>query len=211
MRAKLARSFPNTSHELSEKRPPEETLELLDLGNLRFSQGLRDVSSFVDVESLDALARLGQHPIATVLTCSDSRLSTETIFNLGLGDLYVLRVAGNVLTDLTLAGIEYSIKSFEVPLVLILGHTGCGAIKTARDRKFGGLKSASKNIAELLDGIECSVENEQNDEVIAFSNVIHQINKISSNSLIIQRLVAQRKLKISGAIYNIETGRVKFI
>jgi carbonic anhydrase len=122
-----------------------------------------------------------------------------------------LRVAGNVLTDLTLAGIEYSVRSFNVPLVLVLGHTHCGAIKTARERKFGIFQSPSTHISTLLDCVEPSLEHELNERAIARNNVIHQMGKVKANSPFVEGLVSQGALKVMGAVYDMETGRVTFM
>jgi carbonic anhydrase len=196
----------NSQHK--KKLRPSEILELLYQGNLRFSQGLRLVSASVDTSSLQQSETMGQAPLATILTCSDSRLPTETLFNLGLGSFYVLRVAGNVLTELSLAGIEYSVRNFNVPLIYVLGHTQCGAIKASRELK-NDQEGLSRNIEAILERIEVSVNQTESDTAI--KNVENQIRNIKASSSLVRQLIENKKLMISGGIYKIESGVVESV
>jgi len=119
----------------SEPPSPRDALELLEEGNRRFVTGVRSVEPLLSHLKLQELAENGQRPFAVVLTCSDSRSPAELVFDQGLGDLFVVRVAGNVVAPSLLASIEFAVSNFGSPIVLVLGHTQCGAITASIQHK----------------------------------------------------------------------------
>jgi carbonic anhydrase len=193
------------------KVSPDDALNSLIEGNKRFSQGLRSVDSMVDILQLQALAEKGQNPKAVILTCSDSRVPTETVFDQGVGDLYVLRVAGNVLSDIFLAGIEYSLTYFETPLILVLGHTKCGAVNAAF-QQYGNPSAElpSPSLKHLVNAITSCHPGPKSEIELNWENVTAQVEKLSSESVVVKKNLKEGKLKIVGAIYDISTGKVHF-
>ncbi len=124
-----------------DKMSPQEALDILIEGNQRFTQNL---SAHRDLLNIVNITKEQQHPFAAILGCSDSRTSTEIIFDQGLGDIFSVRLAGNIASQFAIGSLEYSCKYLGSKLVVILGHTGCGAIKAACDSFSGG------NIGEIV-------------------------------------------------------------
>ncbi len=146
----------------------------------------------------------GQHPYATVITCSDSRVPPEHIFSAGLGELFVIRTAGNVIGDFELGSVEYGAEHLGTQLVLVLGHTSCGAVDATLN---GGAHGNIEKITnEIMEGLgDCTDPREA--EIL---NVRHSIAEIME-SPIMAELVESGKVVIKGAIYNIETGKVEIL
>ncbi|MFZ0596675.1 MAG: carbonic anhydrase family protein [Flavobacterium sp.] len=163
-------------------------------------------------------ASLGQYPKAVVLSCLDSRVPVEDIFHSGLGNLFVARVAGNIVNDDILGSLEYSCKVSGAKVVLVLGHEYCGAIKSAiKDVKLG-------NITVLLDKIQPAVkmaqnnfkgaanaENEEFVEVVCDENVYNSIKQIREKSPILKEMELNGEIIICGAVYSMKTGKVEFL
>lgn len=190
---------------------PDEAFKRLFDGNVRFSNGLRSVNALIDLVKLRDLATKGQHPFAIILTCSDSRVPTETVFDCGLGDLYVLRVAGNCLSDILLAGIEYAVQFFSTPLCVVLGHTGCGAIQATYDQLADEtLSSPSSNIRTLLNSIASGDSLPKTPTDLSWANIHRNVERIQNESQIIQTRVKENRLKIVGAMYDLSAGKVHF-
>jgi carbonic anhydrase len=192
----------------------DEALQRLIEGNQRF---LRGEANFTGVphETLAELAH-GQSPFATILGCSDSRVPPETIFNAGLGELFVIRVAGNVISPEVAGSMQYAGAHLQTPLLVVLGHEGCGAIKAALATKFEGVQQRSRiqllvdNILPALDGLD---PNLQPDDLLAQAvemNVNWAIRIINESPEGRVR-IAEGSMKFVGAIYEIETGRVRFL
>ncbi|GFP78195.1 carbonic anhydrase [Clostridium fungisolvens] len=154
----------------------------------------------------------GQKPFAVVLSCSDSRVPPELVFDQGLGDLFVVRNAGNVIDPIALGSIEYGAEHLGAPLIIVLGHEKCGAVKAAIE---GG--TTSENITAIIDQIKPSYNktknNSQNaDEIYNLTideNIKNSMNLINK-SLVIQKLTAERKINVIGAKYHMDTGKVTF-
>ncbi len=164
----------------------------------------------VDPTTLARLAK-GQAPFIAILTCSDSRVSPCKIFNLSLGEAFVIRVAGNCATDPGVLGsIEYAVLHLNVRTVLVMGHTDCGAVKasfTCEDR--GNLEAVMKDL-------ECArsklpKERERDPDAVAESNVRIQMRRVQDFSPDIRELVRQGKLEVLGAMFDIASGAVRFI
>ncbi|QDV42369.1 Carbonic anhydrase [Stieleria neptunia] len=191
-----------------------EALKRLKEGNARFVSG----QSIHPHETRNWRSQLeeGQHPFAVVLGCSDSRVPPELLFDQGFGDLFVIRVAGNVVdTDVT-ASIEYAVHYLETPLVLILGHTGCGAVKATVDH-FDNPSEQPREVVALIKRIEPALKNVPEDAQGAErmsgavrTNVIHAVQKLSSIADVRQS-IGMGQVRIVGAVYNMHTGTVDVI
>lgn len=153
----------------------------------------------------------GQHPHAEILSCSDSRVPPEIVFDQGLGDLFIVRVAGNVATDTEIGSLEYGAEHLHIPLLVVLGHESCGAVTAAVQ---GGPPEG--HIAVLVDLIKPAVEKSrgmQGDPVgnAVRANVEMVVKQLRTSTPILSELVAHGKLRIVGAVYSIETGSVTWL
>ena len=196
---------------------PKEALDQLRSGNKRF---VANEISF----KLNDLERLrladGQEPFAVVLGCSDSRVPIELVFDQGLGDLFVIRVAGNVVAPSQIGSIEFAAQKFGTKLVVVLGHTQCGAIEATLDELMQPDEKQSRNIAAIVSRIRPSVEDliktgEGRDRTELMrkavrANVRYSANALRHGSDIIEDLIDAGELLIVGAEYSIETGVVEF-
>jgi carbonic anhydrase len=192
----------------------DEALQRLIDGNQRFLRGEAHLSG-IKRETLAELAR-GQYPFATILGCSDSRVSPETIFHVGLGELFVVRVAGNVISPEVAGSIQYASAHLQTPLVLVLGHEGCGAIQAALETKYQGMQQRSR-IQLLVDNILPSLEGLDSD--LPPTKLLSQAVEMNVNRTVRtilespegQARLKEGRMKCLGAIYEIETGRVRFL
>ncbi|MTJ12045.1 carbonic anhydrase [Anabaena sp. UHCC 0187] len=152
-----------------------------------------------------------QYPYAAILGCADSRVPPEIIFDQGLGDLFVVRIAGNIASNETIGSLEYSAANLGTQLIVVLGHKGCGAVSAAMDNQ-----PDDGNIGSVVDGIKPSLSQNPrmrgniNDNAV-INNIEYQARKLQNNSQIIDRLIRDNRLKIVGAYYDIDTGRVRFL
>ena len=196
---------------------PIEALERLRTGNARFvaNELSRAIS---DVER----ARLtsGQEPFAAILGCSDSRVPTEVVFDQGLGDLFVIRVAGNIVAPSQIGSIEFAAQKFATRLVVVLGHTHCGAVEATIDELLQPDEKQSRNIAAIVSRIKPSVidllergDVTDRDELVQKAvreNVRYAANALRHGSDIIEELIGKDELLIVGAEYSLDTGVVEF-
>ena len=186
---------------------------LLD-GHERF---LRGASHFprLQEEVLDDLAK-GQQPYATILGCSDSRVPPELIFDAGLGELFVVRVAGNVFMPGVVGSLQYAGTHLNTPLFVVLGHEGCGAVKAAMETKFQGIQQRSR-IQVLVDSILPGLPDfdPQLPSEMRFSQAVEANVRWTMNQLLqtpeAQARLAEGRMKLIGAVYEIESGRVRFL
>ena len=156
----------------------------------------------------------GQHPFATVLSCSDSRVAPEIIFDQGLGDIFVVRVAGNVVEPTTLGSIEYGVEHLHTPLVIILGHESCGAVKAtleAKGKPEGNIGAILKKIMPAVNTARKAKKNESETLNIAVQENVKNTYKDIMKSKIVSELVHDGKLKIIGAEYYLGTGKFEVI
>jgi carbonic anhydrase len=192
----------------------DEALGRLIEGNQRFLRGEARSSAFRRETRID-LAK-AQRPYATVLGCSDSRVPPEWIFDTGLGELFVIRVAGNVLSPEIAGTLQYAGSYLETPLFVILGHEGCGAITAALATKHEGTQFRSRlqlllaNILPGLPDFDPALSPEEQASRAVESNVRWTVRQIL-DSPEGQARVAERRMKIVGAVYEIETGRVRVL
>lgn len=163
----------------------------------------------------------GQEPFAIILGCSDSRVPAEMIFDQGLGDLFVIRVAGNIVAPSQIGSVEFAAEKFHTRLVVVMGHSNCGAVCATVDEMQRASGEQSLNIQAIVDRIRPAVEVfrpteiwHDKDELIRQSiraNVIASVNQLRHGSQILEQLVENDGLQIVGAEYNLETGKVEFL
>ena len=181
----------------------KEAIEKLKSGNLSYlgaETPAGDISTAVRAET----AENGQHPYAIIVTCSDSRVIPESIFSAGIGELFVIRVAGNVIDDHQLGSIEYAADHLGTKLILVLGHTRCGAVGAAIHGHGGGF------IDSILKDIALAIGDEKDDLRASCLNVKHGVDVIR-HELEIHPIHDPDGLVVAGAIYHIEDGRVEFL
>ena len=189
---------------------PDQALTQLLRGNERFVAGWPDHPN-QSARRRREVSETGQHPFAIVLSCADSRVPPEIVFDQGLGDLFIIRVAGNVLDDLILGTIEYAVEHVHVPLVVVLGHDKCGAVTAALE----GVE-VRNHIQSLAEALRPAVEiaRAQAGDVLSNAidaNVHHAVAALQVSEPVLAHAVAGGKLKIVGARYNLDTGEVKLI
>jgi carbonic anhydrase len=196
-----------------------EALEKLREGNQRFVDADRCVDTYLSHTRLDEHLE-GQSPFAIVLGCSDSRVPVEIIFDVGVGDLFVIRVAGNVIAPSLVGSIEFAAERFGSRLVVVLGHTGCGAIEATIDSLQANDDSGSENIQDIVGRIRPAVEHlvreapaEARENVLnqaVRANVEANVNALENASKVLERLIRDQGLVIVGAEYSLATGQVDF-
>lgn len=190
-------------------RTPHEALGLLKAGNDRFA---RNASSPVSL-SVNRRRELAdaQHPMAMVLSCADSRVPPEFVFNVGLGDLFVIRTAGEVIDRSILATVEYGAEHLHIPLLVVMGHESCGAVKSAADSKSA---APTPNLDYLLKAIQAARKPTMQDgdeiKTLVLANVEQVINDAMGKSTLLQHLVDEGRLSVVGAYYELVSGRVIF-
>lgn len=202
--------------ESQSKITPETALQLLKEGNLRFQNkknASRDLMQQVNETSG------GQYPFATILSCIDSRVSSELIFDQGIGDIFSARVAGNFVNEDILGSMEFACKLAGTKLVLVLGHTSCGAVKGACDHaRLGNLTKLIQKIEPAVEAVtEPKDENLRNSnnlefvDKVAAKNVAMTIDNIRKESQILSEMEKGGEIMIVGAMYDINNGNVDFL
>ena len=198
-----------------------EALERLKQGNKEFASGqpAKAKDPHLTLVQRATLAQ-EQNPFAIILGCSDSRVPAEIIFNQGLGDLFVIRVAGNIVAPSQVGSVEFAADSFGCPLVVVLGHTHCGAISSTIEALKNPNALSSVNLMSIVNRVRPSVEilmqTELKDDLEKLSmhavksNVFASVNQLRHGSAVLENLIAKGKLKVVGAEYSLETGEVSF-
>jgi carbonic anhydrase len=193
----------------------DEALARLIAGNERFLRGEVQRSGPTR-ETLADLAK-GQRPYATILGCSDSRVAPEAIFDAGLGELFIVRVAGNVLSPEIAGSLQYAGRHLETPLFVVLGHEGCGAVAAGLAVKYEGAQFRSRiqvlleSILPALPDLDPQMSREERLSRAVESNVLWTVNQIVQSPEAQARMAEGGRVKIFGAIYEIETGRVRWL
>lgn len=192
---------------------PAAALERLKAGNARF---VRDASGDLPVDAERRQAQLkGQAPYAIVLSCADSRVPPEVIFNAGLGELFVIRTAGEVTDKAVLASIEYAAEHLKAPLLVVMGHEMCGAVTAAIETRPGS-PSQGPNLDALVGAIRPAFEHmhvpadRQHMTEAVLANTEQVIEDVLEHSAIVEHLAGQGRLQLVGAFYELGTGRVRF-
>lgn len=214
-----------TTRELQDKLTPEKVLGILKEGNARFREGIRLTRNLE--RQLD-VASSGQYPLAVVLSCIDSRAPVELLFDLSIGDIFTVRIAGNVISHKVIGSIEYSTVVAGAKLVIVMGHTSCGAVKAAVDfivkDKTAFESTGCDNLGSLIAEIQKSInfkdlkdfnlwtpaDSEDYLNNLAHRNVLHSIDQIRQQSPILNELAQRKKISIVGAMYNIGNAEVTF-
>ena len=187
-------------------------LDKLKVGNERFVSG----HPVHPDETLDRIRELkkGQNPFVVVVSCSDSRLPPELIFDQGLGDVFSIRTAGNVIGDYELGSIEYAVEHLHCKLIVVLGHENCGAIQAYAT---SGNEKHNDHIQTLVDYIAAEEEEKivpdslrSNIDILVKANIAHAVNLLSSSTPVLKPLVDKNEIKIIGAYYDLDSGNVLF-
>ncbi len=194
---------------------PKQALQRLMEGNKRFTSGIRSSQPMGHLQMAE-LATKGQKPFAVVLTCSDSRCPAELIFDQGIGDLFVIRVAGNVVAPSLLASIEFAVANFGSAIIMVLGHTLCGAVSaTAEHCKNPSHPLPSVHLEELvgrirpaLETVSVPLKDKNFLHQATLANIHRSVRLIDEQSTIVRELVKSKKLSIIGAILDISSGTV---
>ncbi len=195
---------------------PDKSLNYLKEGNIRF---LNNIKANRDLLGQVNHTSNGQFPFATILSCIDSRVSAELVFDQGLGDIFSVRIAGNFVNEDILGSIEFACKLAGTKLIVVLGHTSCGAIKGACDDvKLGNLTNMLANIKPAVAAVrepkDANYRNSRNIEFVdnvATKNVQLTIARIMDESPVLAEMQNNGEIKIIGAIYDINTGAAKFL
>lgn len=199
--------------------PAREALSRLKEGNQRF------VSSATEHDAKDSPAKRaelleGQSPFAIILGCSDSRVPAEIIFDQGLGDLFVIRVAGNVVAPSQIGSVEFAAAHFGTRLVVVLGHSNCGAIEVTLQELQQPTENQSRNLHAIVDRVRPAVQGllatelrHDHKALVAHAvrnNIRASVNQLRHGSVLLEQLIQQDGMLVVGAEYSLETGKVDF-
>ncbi len=198
----------------------EQALVKLKEGNQRYVDCYQNNTYQITSEKRNQLAE-GQAPFAIILGCSDSRVPAEIVFDQGLGDLFVIRVAGNIVAPSQIASVEFAVESFGTPLVVIMGHSNCGAINATVDYLLeqdvgvasANLESIVTRITPAVLGLlkkDVNITPDQLKQKAVKANVLKSVQKLVDNSDILTKALNEKRLTIVGAEYCLESGAVEF-
>ena len=196
-----------------------EALERLREGNRRFVEGVRSHDA-LDVEAKRSVAAAGQEPFAIILGCSDSRVPAEIVFDQGIGDLFVIRVAGNIVAPSQVGSVEFAAERFGTRLVVVLGHSRCGAVEATLDELTRPAENQSRNLRSIVNRIRPSVEpllaaGRGHDPESLLRDAVRANVRVSTDHLrhgseTLEKLIERDGLVVVGAEYSLETGLVEF-
>lgn len=196
-----------------------DALIRLQEGNNRFVAGLRSIESLASARRLAELAEKGQRPFAAILACADSRVPTEAIFDCGIGELFVTRVAGNVVSPHMIASLEYACTMTGTSLIVVLGHTGCGAIKAALDATGAKKNELTHSLQVLVDDMRPAVEAAKAIDHLTPYPLVNDVERqnvrlgcesLVSESPTLAKLVKEGRIRIAGALCDTRTAKVEF-
>lgn len=199
--------------EMQQSITPEKALELLKEGNKRFINNLKANRNLLQQANETSE---GQHPFAVILSCIDSRTSAEIIFDQGLGDIFSVRIAGNIINEDILGSMEFACKIAGSKIITVLGHTNCGAIKGACDHvEMGNLTSLLAKIRPAIDDETSIIENRNSNndafiDKVTLINVQRTMTSIMQRSPILKDMIENNEIKLVGGIHNISSGEVTF-
>jgi carbonic anhydrase len=194
-----------------------EAFKRLREGNLRFAANARGSDAYLSQTRLAELS-MGQQPFAIILGCSDSRVPAEIVFDQGLGDLFVIRVAGNIVAPSQVGSVEFAAERYSTRLVLVLGHSQCGAILATLEELHRPAENQSLNLRSIVDRVRPSVEgllHLQLDEDALVqhavrANIRASVDHLRHGSQVLEQLIQDEGLLVVGAEYSLETGVVEF-
>jgi carbonic anhydrase len=197
-----------------------EALKRLHEGNLRFASNLRGSDASLSHSQRAALAA-GQQPFAIILGCSDSRVPAEMVFDQGLGDLFVIRVAGNIVAPSQVGSVEFAAARYETRLVVVLGHSQCGAVVATLEELQRPTENQSRNLRAIVDRVRPSVEGllatdlRHDPEALVRqgvrANIRASVDHLRHGSEVLEQLIQNDGLRVVGAEYSLETGVVAFL
>jgi carbonic anhydrase len=194
------------TREFRESVTPAQAIELLKEGNQRF---LNNIKRHRDNLQLVNETKDEQHPVAVVLSCIDSRTAAELVFDQGLGDIFSIRIAGNIVNDDILASMEFACKIAGAKAIVVLGHTNCGAIKGAcEDVHLGHLNGLISKIKPAIQ--ECASKDKKDVDLVAEVHVHRMVKEVLTRSTILNQMIQDNEIALVGGMYAIETGEVKF-
>ncbi len=198
----------------------DQVIKDLMAGNKRFLGGESIQTSESSLKKLKDFSEKGQFPKAIVLCCSDSRAPVEMIFDQDIGDLFVIRVAGNIIAPSLIGSVEFAVSAFGTNLILVMGHTQCGAIRVTLEHIENSNAIPSENIHDIVSRIKPhifpitqmkEITHEEKFTRSIEANVFASVDQLSHSSRLIEGLLSQKKIKIRGAILNLSTGYVDFL
>ncbi len=216
MSAKIANAQtqpPAMTKEMQDQMTPAEILQRFKDGNQRFLQGKMFHRDYLKEKDI---AAAGQHPYAIIVSCIDSRKPAEIIFDKGIGDVFNARIAGNFVNTDILGSIEFATKVSGAKVILIMGHTNCGAIKSAVDNvQLGNITAMLSNIKPAVESVtgisgEKTSKNKNFVEAVAKQNVLLATKTITDKSAIVKDMVKAGQVVIAGCMYDLESGVVTF-
>lgn len=201
----------SNSEEYDEITTADEAISVLQKGNEQYKTGKKMMITTQDLR--EELTVNGQEPYAVVISCSDSRVPVEEIFSCNAGEIFVVRTAGNVIGDLEMGSIEYGVEHCGAPLILVLGHTNCGAVTAAVEGEPEG-----NNIDDIVELIKPAIEeakkiSKDKEKIVSEGvriNVLNDIKQIQSNPTI-SELIDSGMVSVTGAIYDIEHGTIQWL
>lgn len=193
---------------------PDQAWLMLREGNSRFVAGQTQHPNSTAARREETA--IAQHPFAVVLSCADSRVPVERVFDRGIGDLFVVRVAGNVSATNETASIEYAVSHLETPLVVVMGHTGCGAVNAvvSGGEAHGSIPVLLRNIVPAVDWLRKNRPELAGDELLAAAveaNVWRSIDDLLTRSTEVRDRVRAGSVKVAGAVYDLDSGRVRWL
>jgi carbonic anhydrase len=197
--------------------PAKDALKLLRDGNARFVAEVRDETNSTGISRRRELAA-GQEPFAIILGCSDSRVPAEIVFDQGLGDLFVIRVAGNIVAPSQIESVEFAAERFHTRLVVVLGHSNCGAILATLEELVLPRDQRSKSLRSIVDRVRPSVESllgerHSTEDLVHHAvraNIRVSVNQLRHGSELLEQMIKDHELMVVGAEYSLETGVVDF-
>ncbi|BAW80216.1 carbonic anhydrase [Candidatus Nitrosoglobus terrae] len=195
----------------------QQALHRLKQGNQNFINGQTSGDKH---SAKRAKLTQGQNPFATILGCSDSRVPVEIVFDQGLGDLFVIRIAGNIVAPSIVGSVEFAVEYFDCPLVVVLGHSRCGAVKSTIDTLEQPDRLPSRNLMSIVNRVRSSIEPlyhttlKNNLESLwqecIRANVAASVNQLRYSTEVLENMVKNNEIMIVGAEYSLETGEVTF-
>jgi len=193
---------------------PDDVIKMMKQGNNRFRKGKSHAHNYLSEQR--TVSASGQYPAAVILSCIDSRAPAETIMDLGIGDIFNTRIAGNISNDDILGSMEFACKVAGAKVVLVMGHTKCGAVAGAIDKaELGHLTGLLAKIRPAVDATdyqgERSAKNYAFVDAVARKNIELTMTEIKNNSTVLNDMITAGKLKIIGAMYDIENGLLTFL
>ena len=195
----------STKKDVQTRMTPADAMEQLKAGNERFLSGNR-LSRDYSSEIRETAG--GQFPFAAILGCIDSRVTAEQLFDQGVGDLFNARVAGNIVNEDILGSLEYACNVAGARLILVLGHTACGAVTAATQQvELGNITALLSKITPVVDSLDAEVTVDE----VAEHNVQHSIERIRKESTILKDMELEGEILIKGAMYDVATGKVRFL